>query len=70
MRKPSMQELKCPKHRPANDNWAGARVGSAARTPKSAKSNIARLAILISGLSGLAVCSCLLGIGTVELFIR
>jgi hypothetical protein len=70
MRQPTMQEFKCREHRSANDNWAGARAGPAARTSQSRRSQGAGLGILVSGLIGLAVFSCTLGIVTVELLLR
>jgi hypothetical protein len=67
MRKPMMQELRCPKHRPGNDNWPGAKAARADRSLKSTAVSIMRMTIVTFGL---ACGSCLLGIGAVEILIR
>lgn len=70
MRKPQMQELKRPKHWPANDNRPTESLWPADRTPPSTRSTGMQLTVVISSVLGLAVGSCLLGVGAVELCIR
>jgi hypothetical protein len=66
MRNPRMQDPEHPKVRPANDNWLSKNGAPTAwrRQPRHA---VMRLALIISGL---ALVSCLLGIGTVELVLH
>jgi hypothetical protein len=65
MRNPRVQDPEHQKVRPANDNWLSKNGAHAGRPqPRHA---VLRLALLISGL---ALVSCLLGIGTVELILH
>jgi hypothetical protein len=61
-----MRELKRFRKRPANDNWPGRPAEPAHRQAEDPE----KLALVASGLLGLMIVSCLLGIGTVEFLVR
>jgi hypothetical protein len=66
MRHPRIQDLKRPKDRPANDDWPPKNAAPTARRPPMGPA-VTRLILIVSGL---AIASCLLGIGIVELVLR